>query len=284
MTAFDSVHQAVQYIYDHINEELSVEGVADAVCFSRYHFSRVFKAFTGECLYGFIKRLRLERAAFKLIRLPDISVTRIAAEAGMSSSNFASAFRGHFGVSPAAFRNHPPERVRDSLHELLEILDQHGSSRPISETMGHRVTVTRQEELLLYGEKYRGRYNDMGPAWDAFCIRIMADPDLVRPPVFVGISRDDPMIADETRCWYDMTARVNRRKGPGTIVLPAGEYASLRYCGPVHEIGRGYNELIGFGLPAIDRELADGPLFEVYITGPDENGLISADICAPLKE
>jgi AraC family transcriptional regulator len=283
MTASDSVHQAVQYIYDHIAEELSVDSVADAVCFSRYHFSRVFKAFTGESLYGFIKRLRLERSAFRLIRLPGMTVTEIAAEAGMSSSNFAVAFKDHFGRSPAEYRSRPPERVRDSLKEVLTLLDNRELSRTEIDRIGNLVTIRHLGEMILFGDKYRGRYSEMGPAWESFCQRIMKDPDMVRPPVFVGISRDDPMIADEKSCWYDITALVNRRKGPGTVVLPAGEYACLSFKGPVDNIGRCYNELVSLWLLQSDRELGDGPLFEIYLTAPDENRHVTADICAPLK-
>jgi len=60
---------------------------------------------TGESLYQFILRLRVERAATQLCQNFDVPVSQIALDLGFSSaSTFARAFQAQFGVSASDFR------------------------------------------------------------------------------------------------------------------------------------------------------------------------------------
>ena len=83
------VNQAVDFIVDHLFEKISVDMIADHCCFSRHYFNRLFKSVTNESIYSFIKRLRIETAAFKLIKFPHLSITEVAEDIGFSSSNFS---------------------------------------------------------------------------------------------------------------------------------------------------------------------------------------------------
>ncbi len=63
MITNQAVNQAIDYILLHIEDDLSLEMVADHCHFSKYYFSRIFKEQTGESVYGFIKRTRLQQSA-----------------------------------------------------------------------------------------------------------------------------------------------------------------------------------------------------------------------------
>ena len=60
------INKAINYIFDHIDEEITVDDVANYCSYSRYHLTRMFKEETDEALYQFIKRIRLERSAWCL--------------------------------------------------------------------------------------------------------------------------------------------------------------------------------------------------------------------------
>ena len=60
------INKAINYIFDHIDEEITVDDVAHYCSYSRYHLTRMFKEQTDEALYQFIKRIRLERSAWCL--------------------------------------------------------------------------------------------------------------------------------------------------------------------------------------------------------------------------
>ena len=73
--------------------------------FSPFHFHRVFRTVTGETLFGFIQRLRLERAAGVLLAVPDRSVLEVALDHGFASAaTFARAFKAYFGTSATEWR------------------------------------------------------------------------------------------------------------------------------------------------------------------------------------
>ena len=78
-----SVLKALIYIERHLDEELTMEGIAKIACYSPYHFHRIFHGVIGESLYQHVKRLRLERAADTL-RNTDQPVTQIALEANVT--------------------------------------------------------------------------------------------------------------------------------------------------------------------------------------------------------
>ena len=60
------INEAISYIMEHITDEITVEDVAEHCHFSKFHFSRVFKEETGESVYAFIKRIKMEQSAFRL--------------------------------------------------------------------------------------------------------------------------------------------------------------------------------------------------------------------------
>ena len=100
------VNRVIDHIRRHLAEELSLSSLAGVAAFSPFHFHRVFKATTGETLFGFIQRLRIERAAVALTAHPDQSVLEVALDHGFSSAaTFARAFRARFGMSATAWRD-----------------------------------------------------------------------------------------------------------------------------------------------------------------------------------
>ena len=87
------------------SQRLTLEEIARAAHLSAYHFHREFRAAVGEPVARYLTRRRLERAALLLAYEPWRAVTDVALTSGFSSpSNFARAFRAHFGCSPSALQ------------------------------------------------------------------------------------------------------------------------------------------------------------------------------------
>ncbi len=98
------VNHAVNYILGHASGEIGVDDVARVCGYSPYYLERLFKAETGEGIYSFIKRTKIEQSAFRLKVEKERSVTAIGQEYGYSSSNYATLFKKHFGRTPVSFR------------------------------------------------------------------------------------------------------------------------------------------------------------------------------------
>src|SRR5262245_31893321 len=110
------VNRVIDHVRRHLAEPLTLVDLARVAAFSPFHFDRVFKAVTGETLFGFIQRVRLERAAAALLSRHDASVLEVALDHGFASAaTFARAFRARFGMSASAWRSGGSARWRRRL-------------------------------------------------------------------------------------------------------------------------------------------------------------------------
>ncbi len=94
-----------KYINDHCTEDLTLDDVAGTAGFSKYHFTRLFKQFTGHSFYKYLNQKRIE-CAEKLLIDPEISITEVSLRSGFPSlSSFIRMFRLVKGCTPTEFRN-----------------------------------------------------------------------------------------------------------------------------------------------------------------------------------
>jgi AraC family transcriptional regulator len=93
-----------RYIREHIDERLNRQVLADVAGFSVPHFHRLFTAYVGENITGYVRRERMVRAGRKL-RMGAVDITEVALAAGYDShAAFSKAFKQQFGFSPSEFR------------------------------------------------------------------------------------------------------------------------------------------------------------------------------------
>ena len=98
------VNKSIDYILAHLEEPISIEDVANQLSFSKYYFCRMFKEVTGEGVYSFIKRLKVEQSAIDLKLQKDKRITDIGLDYGYSASNYSSLFKEHYQLSPNDYR------------------------------------------------------------------------------------------------------------------------------------------------------------------------------------
>jgi AraC family transcriptional regulator len=97
-------NDALDYIEDHLQEEISLTALAQVACSSSYHFPAMFSAITGISLAEYIRRRRLSQAALDL-RNSDLRIVDVAVKYGYSSADaFSRAFQKLHGIAPSAAR------------------------------------------------------------------------------------------------------------------------------------------------------------------------------------
>ncbi|MEZ7926124.1 helix-turn-helix domain-containing protein, partial [Cloacibacterium sp.] len=107
------IRKVLDYIDQHLDDELPLEKLAEMGYYSPFHFHRIFRAVTSETLLSYITRKRMEKAAMMLSLKKDKSLEEIFLEIGYNShSTFGKTFKKHFGISPAAFRKNSPENFK----------------------------------------------------------------------------------------------------------------------------------------------------------------------------
>jgi AraC family transcriptional regulator len=94
----------LQNLQRRLDGKLTLATMARSARQSRFHFQRNFRKTLGETPRQFIERLRLDRAAARLIGSTD-SVCQIALQCGFASHEvFTRAFRRQFGCAPVRYR------------------------------------------------------------------------------------------------------------------------------------------------------------------------------------
>ena len=59
----ERLDRVTAYIYEHLDDDIDLQVLADVACMSPYHWHRIYHAMQGETVAATVKRLRLHRAA-----------------------------------------------------------------------------------------------------------------------------------------------------------------------------------------------------------------------------
>ncbi len=106
MSKMFAIYEALEFIEENVDKDITVESVAETVGYSKFHFSRLFKSEFDVTLQGYITERRLHHASKEIINGQNI--LNVALKYGYEThSGFSKAFRKKFGYSPkvlCAFR------------------------------------------------------------------------------------------------------------------------------------------------------------------------------------
>lgn len=109
MDSLKNMNDALQYIEDHLLEDIEYTKVAKIACSSEYHFKRMFSFLAGVSLSEYIRKRRLSLAAAEL-KESNLRIIDIAMKYGYTSADsFSRAFALMHNILPSEARK---ERVK----------------------------------------------------------------------------------------------------------------------------------------------------------------------------
>ncbi|MFM5741287.1 GyrI-like domain-containing protein [Aeromonas veronii] len=286
------VFKAMDYISHHLDYNPGLDEVAAAAAISTFHFHRIFKTMVGETIAGFTRRLRMERAARRLLASPQSDITTLALAAGFSSSqNFAKAFRLHFAMSPSEYRQQQGGNWKSKIGNDPLPFDTYDGlvMHPVTEHPG-----------LLQGASVRqmparrvAYMRRLGPYGKETCeqahrdlLALFASDEAMTPAGTLSLYWDIPDITDETRCRTDVCIELRPEIPAGrqltTQTIAAGPYAVCQFIARGDQLvacwETAFRWVVGQGLNCDDR-----PCYEQYHAGTDsDRDHYVFDICIPL--
>lgn len=286
MVKNETINRAIDYIFAHIEEKITIEDVAEYCNYSKFHFSRLFKEEMGESLYSFIKRNRLIRSATKIKLEPEKSIAEIGMEFGYSSSNYATAFRELVKQSPVSYRNERKER-----DEIYVPLFQKGFQKLRTfEEYDAEITIAKLPERRVHYQRFVGSYEELMQHWKAFVRKNQSY--VTEDTLWVERSLSDPEITEKARCICDICMTVSE-DCPLLPVrrLSGGKYAMYHFHGFREQIYVAYQGLFSVWLPnssyhCVFREEALGQLRDMYDIVhkvEEETGMLTLSICIPIE-
>jgi AraC family transcriptional regulator len=105
-----------ELVHAKMEDDLSLDEMAQSVGLSTAHFARMFRKSTGETPHQFVLRQKIERAR-AMLRAPDARILDVAVACGFKTQqHFAQVFRDVCGASPTEYRRDflDSEVIRDS--------------------------------------------------------------------------------------------------------------------------------------------------------------------------
>lgn len=247
-----------------LDAPIDPSALAKASAFSLHHFHRIFRGQLGESVMEHVRRLRLERAARRLLT-SDAKVIEVALEAGYDShEGFTRAFVDRFGVAPSRFREttFADTRLARLPHEL-----------PTPSAPRANIEVRRFDELRVAYMRHRGSYRDVGETWQKLRA-FVAEHAL--PDALYGLCPDDPDVTAERHLRFDACVVVpagfgddRRTLGEAELgIVPAGTYAVGLHVGPFETLAETYLDVVGRWFPTSGYELGVDAVVEHYLDDP----------------
>lgn len=120
-----SIVRAIEYIEQNLQEAITMAQIAEAACYSLYHFCRMFNSLTHHTPYEYLMRRRLSEAARELVGT-NKKIIEIAFDYEFNSpETFARAFKRMFGVQPNQWRKQEKIQTRLLMPPLTKAYLQH---------------------------------------------------------------------------------------------------------------------------------------------------------------
>lgn len=165
MDCIQSIQRAIDYMENHMLENITYENVARHVHMSNYHFHRMFRMIVGITANEYIRNRRLSMAGQQLV-LSDEKVIDIAFKYGYETpESFAKAFQRFHGVTPSMAK-HSGVQLK-SYNRLTIKIEYEGGA-----VMDYRIIQKEKFSLLAKVESFRNESvteegnNDIPDFWD----------------------------------------------------------------------------------------------------------------------
>ena len=98
------IRKAIEYIRFHLEQELNLDTISEAIHSSTYDLSRKFKKETGQSLTDYINKLRIKEALY-MMENHNLSITDIAYMIGFNDVNyFTKVFKKYNKMTPSSYR------------------------------------------------------------------------------------------------------------------------------------------------------------------------------------
>lgn len=102
-TAKKEINMIIDFLWEHVNKEFSLDKLSRIVNLSPYYLVRLFKDNTGKTPYAYYMDIKISKA-IEYLKAGEHSITEVSLILGFSShSHFSSIFKKRVGMTPSEF-------------------------------------------------------------------------------------------------------------------------------------------------------------------------------------
>jgi AraC family transcriptional regulator len=264
----DKLNAVIDYIEDHLADEIDIDKCAEIACCSSYHFQRMFGFTAGVTLGEYIRRRRMTAAARDLVGGAKVLDTALCYGYD-SPTSFNRAFQAIHGIPPskagsAPLKSYPPLSFKLIIKGVTE-MDYRIEKKSAIRTIGYRVELP---ELDI--ENAFEAMNIINPFWEETAPKFekmlkLADGDITG---IMGIST-----CNDTQNYYCLTV-ASEKPAEGDmveVIIPAVTWAIIPGSGSKDSIMELQQRIVEEWLPTSGYEWYKAPDIEIYKTYDAEN-------------
>jgi AraC family transcriptional regulator len=265
------LNEAVNYIEEHLTEEISYEKLAKIACCSTYHFQRMFAYMAGVPLSEYIRRRRMSLAAVDLQQKEE-KVIDIALKYGYASPTaFNRAFQSVHGIAPSQVKEEGVS-IKSFLPISFKIIVKG------VENMNYR--IEKKEAFRIVGvshplhQEIEKNFEIAPLMWqnavmDGTLEKLVTMND-IDPKGLLGVS-----ICNDLQEWNYYIAAASTRETGTTLAeytIPPFTWAIFSGEGPCPQAIQGLEQrIVTEWLPTSGYEYDNGPDIEVYLNPDPQN-------------
>ena len=271
------INQAIEYMEDHLTDDITLADIAKSVHLSAFHFQRAFSMLTEMSPTEYLRKRRLSQAGAELTDGKD-KVIDVALKYGYDSpESFTKAFTRFHGSSPMQVKN--GSSIRFMNRYTLRITIDGGC------IMEYKIEKWDAMDLLVHTGSFHPETSEQEiPAfWNAY----YANEELKKIPAYLGICAQQKADSDEFT--YGIGCKASDVEGipEGFEILHVPEYtwAVFKCVGPVPKaIQAMWDKIYREWLPVADYELVPDYDIENYLPGNTSSPNYVSEICIPVRK
>ncbi|TGK52600.1 AraC family transcriptional regulator [Leptospira bouyouniensis] len=254
-------------IEEQLDKEFGLNQIAFLTGYSDWHFHRFFKTIQKENIKSYIKRLRLEKAAYEL-KITNFPILEIGMEAGFASHEaFTKAFKRVIGCTPSEFRKKHQKKISNVNLSKLDL--------PIGLTKFSFQKKKISSFSILY-IRHIGGYDLLpGPLPNSkemiqLTSLLKKWNELNNDHKWIGISQDDPEVTPNQKIRFDLGFTIGESHPDlpnefGKQTILGGTYLQVRYTGVYENLPNIYNWILNHYCIASKLKLKNKPPWECYL-------------------
>ncbi|MBA8896743.1 AraC family transcriptional regulator [Clostridium saccharobutylicum] len=271
------INKSIEYILQHIDEDISIEDVTNHCNFSKYYFSRMFKEETGSSIYSFIKRVKMDQSVVSLKVEKDKTITEIGVDYGYSSSNYSSAFSKQYSICPVEFR-----KTMNSTEVANPFYPNEYNTFKSFEHYDAKIIIQDLGNFKVIYERYIGNYNEIGSNWYSFMERYKTYIKL--DTLLIEKSYDDQSITQLDKCICDLCITVDEHvELENVTMIKGGKFAVYQFDGSIYDIFVTFLGIFNIWLPRSGYKRDKRYVLGIYRNIDRKNNHVTMDLCIPIK-
>ncbi|GAA0422564.1 MULTISPECIES: AraC family transcriptional regulator [Virgibacillus] len=283
MTWVESLQKAINYMEEHLLDEISIDSIAKQANFSAFHFQRTFSILTDISVGEYLRRRRLTLAAHELNR-ENTKIIDIAYKYGYDTPEaFSKAFRRQHGITPSEARKYAG-RLKSYNRLVIQV------SVKGAEPMQYK--IVEREAFQIVGIKREfsciNQQNqiDIPKMWDKVNgdgtddLLFRLNDGLIEGVLGVCVDKSSEVID----YWIGTTYEGDVPDGLVALTIPESKWAVFEVHGPMPDaMPKVWKQIFSEWFPSSGYKHAGIPELEVYSEEDPSSPDLYSEIWIPVK-